>query len=633
VTLETNLFVPVETPDRAFDSDRDKRSQPSYGWLRGLLGEVDQTVLVAILAGLLSCMALVAVAGRTARVSGATPPSSWMGLLDAIRPASAAAVGVVELGAVVVLVLAWWCLLKAARRLRPRVVVAVGMLWAIPLTLGPPLLSLDAYSYIAQGRLAALGIDPYASPPAALYGSWLQGVDPFWRLSLSPYGPLAVLLERIVALPGNAVAALVLLHFIALGALALVTVVVRHFAPSNQRSVVILLTVLNPVVLLQLLGAAHWEALLVALVAAALLAWQRGHPEAAIALASAAAAVKLPAGFALAVLLMLHVFGGPQGRRLRNSATGAAAAIGPWLLLSLVVPNAIGFVSALSTPMNGLTVYAPTTFLAEGVAYVWGLTGGVAPFDTILSVCRAGGVLLAAGVCCALLTTASRRTAGTTIGLGLLVVALLGPILYPWYLAWGLVPLAMGSRRYDRVLAVLSSAFIFTALPGLESLGQELLALGPLWVLTAVSVLIVVTIFTLVGRFGHLREGGRQKLSVGAQWQAWIARPESWRSIARSAASETPVRNRLLTTGSSARMNRIEVLPPKGLAHTGGVPLVSQPVQKAHPACANAIEVILDHSVELTPAAPKWQGSRRGVGDQGGVQDAVVSGEGRVPRV
>jgi alpha-1,6-mannosyltransferase len=612
---------------------RGERSGPSYASLRGLVGNPDRTVVAVALAGLISCCALAAIAGRTARVPGATPPSSWLGLLDRVRGPIPARVGAVEICAVMVLVLAWWCLLKAARRLRPRVVVAVGMLWAIPITLGPPLLSLDAYSYIAQGRLAALGIDPYVSPPAVLYnGSWLQGVDPFWRQTLSPYGPFAVLLERAVALTGSAVVALVLLHLLAFGCLAFVTVVVRQFAPSSQRSIVLLLTVLNPLVLLQLLGAAHWEALLVALLAAALLAWQRGHPEAAIALASTAAAVKLPAGFALAVLLLLNILAGPPGRRLRRTATGALAAAAPWVLLSLFVPNALGFVSALGAPLSGWTAYAPTTLLAEGVSRAWVLTGGAAPFHMILTVCRAGGVLLAAGVCCALLATAARRPAGTTIGLGLLVVALLGPILYPWYLAWGLVPLALSSRRYDRLLALLSSVLIFMALPGLQNLGQRFLELGPLWALGSAALLIVAVAVALVSRFGHLRERGQeqppQDAHNGAQWRTWINVPNSgrpWGATLRRAVSMARLRTVALREGVAAERVDVVVTDEGGAQRdqAGLVPLVSRVVRMVHPARAHAIGVIFDESQELASSPPQWPGPRMGLGDRYGIRDAA----------
>jgi alpha-1,6-mannosyltransferase len=631
------------TPARRSGSDRGERFRPSYASLRGLVGNPDRTVVAVALAGLISCCTLTAIAGRTARVPGATPPSSWLGLLDRDRGPIPARVGAVEICAVLVLVLAWWCLLKAARRLRPRVVVAVGTLWAIPITLGPPLLSLDAYSYIAQGRLAALGIDPYVSPPQVLYsGPWLQGVDPFWRQTLSPYGPFAVLLERAVALTGSAAAALVLLHLIAFGSLALVTVVVRQFAPSNQRSIVLLLTVLNPLVLLQLLGAAHWEALMVALIAAALLAWQRGHPEAAIALASAAAAVKLPAGFALAVLLMLHVLGGSRGRRLQRTATGALAAVAPWLLLSLFVPNALGFLGALGAPLSGWTAYAPTTMLAEVVARAWTLTGATAPFHTILSVCQGGGLLVAAGVCCALLATASRRPAGTTIGLGLLVVALLGPILYPWYVAWGLVPLALSSRRYDRLLALLSSVMIFMALPGLQNLGQRVFDLGPLWVLGSAALLIVAVLVVLVSRFGHLRENGSEKLPEdahdGTQWPTWVYIPNSWRPWAatlRRAVSMARLRTGTLREKFAAERKDVGVPDERTLVRRVDHHHVAADLKTAAMAGlagatkGDQITRVQGAERDLTglvplaysPSPTQWPGPYIGVGDRFGIRD------------
>ena len=508
--------VTLERPPRS-RVGRDEGSGSSHE----VLGRPDRTILAAALTGLLSCCVLVLIAGRAARVPGAVPPSSWLGLTDAVdRPALSAVVGGVEISAVLLLVLAWGWLLRSARRLRARVVVIVGLLWAAPFALGPPVLSLDAYSYLAQGRLAALGIDPYRNPPAALLGgAWLQGVDPFWRHAQSPYGPLAVLLERAVAVTGDPAVALVLLHALALGCLGVVALVVRQLAPRSQRSTVLLLTVGNPVVLLQLLGAAHWEALLVALLAMALLAWQRERPELAIALASTAAAVKLPAGFALAVLLLLHVLGGTPGR-LWRTATGFAAAAVPWLLLSLMVPNAFGFRDALTTPLSGRTLYAPTTLLAEGLAKACGLAGVAVPFDTLLGMCRVSGVLLATGVCCALLATASRRPAGTTIGLGLLVVALLGPVLYPWYCTWGLIPLALTSRGHHRLVALLSGAMTFTALPGCQALGERLLALDPAVLPPTTLVIAVTVVLALTTRSGA---GRRPVAGTGSARQLVLA--------------------------------------------------------------------------------------------------------------
>ncbi len=495
--------------------------------------------------GLLSCAALVLTAGRSARVPGAAPSSSWLGLLGPMRsPMPSATLAGIEIGAVLLLVLAWWWLLRGARRWPVRRLELVGLLWAAPLAMGPPLLSLDAYSYLAQGRLAALGIDPYQHAPSTLGpGVWLRGVDPFWRDALSPYGPLAVLLERASTLPGSPVAALVLLHLLALGALVVLALVVRRLAPSAQRGTVLLLVVVNPLVLLQLLGAAHWEALLVALLALALLAWQRDHPAAALALASTAAAVKLPAAFAVGVFLVLQVLAAGRTRRLQTAATGVAAATAPWLLLSLVVPNALGFAGALSTPLTGRTLYAPTTLLAEAMAKAGALTGGAAHFDSTLSLFRGGGLLLALGVCCVLLVTAGRRPAGTTIGIGLLVVALLGPVLYPWYCTWGLVPLALSSPRHRRLIVLLLSTATFTALPGCAQLGLALLAHGPVAAGFGAALLAAGT-WALHRRCAVLRPPSAHELGVqqdALTCQAWDAQ------------SADPVQEPALRPGAGSR--------------------------------------------------------------------------------
>ena len=422
--------------------------------------------------GLLGCCVLVWVGGRAARVPGAVPPSSWLGLLgEGATGAPSPVAGAVEIVAVALLVLCWWRILVGARQLSPRVVMAIGAVWATPLALGPPLLSLDAYSYLAQGRLAAIGLDPYRHAPAALTDSvWLQGVDPFWRHSLSPYGPLAVLLEHTVTLTGNPVLSLVLLHLLALLCLSVVAASLMRLTNPSYRSAGLLLGVVNPLVLLQVLGAAHWEALLVALLAAALLAWHRAHPLTAMCLASAATAVKLPAGFAVAVLLVTYVLAARPRRRLAASAAATAAAVAPWALLGLWVPNPLGFLGALSAPLDGRTLYAPTTLLAEAVAKLAAVSGVGVPFDPLLSLCRVVGLLTAAAICCALLATGTRRSVAATIGAGLLVVALLGPVLYPWYGTWGLIPLVIAYPQARHRLAVLISVLTFTALPGCHAL-------------------------------------------------------------------------------------------------------------------------------------------------------------------
>jgi alpha-1,6-mannosyltransferase len=80
----------------------------------------------------------------------------------------------------------------------------------------PALLSLDAYSCLAQGEMQRLGLDPYQLGPAALGPSRaLAAVDPFWQQARVPYGPLALLLARLCAATGGTVTQLVALHVVA----------------------------------------------------------------------------------------------------------------------------------------------------------------------------------------------------------------------------------------------------------------------------------------------------------------------------------------------------------------------------------------------------------------------------------
>src|SRR5690348_15812170 len=74
----------------------------------------------------------------------------------------------------------------------PRALRIVAGLWCLPLFLTAPLFSQDAYSYLAQGTLVHIGLDPYRDVPAVLaqhgQAHVLGAVDPFWRHTTAPYG-------------------------------------------------------------------------------------------------------------------------------------------------------------------------------------------------------------------------------------------------------------------------------------------------------------------------------------------------------------------------------------------------------------------------------------------------------------
>jgi alpha-1,6-mannosyltransferase len=150
----------------------------------------------------------------------------------------------------------------------------------------------------------------------------------------------------------------------------------------------------------------------------------------------------------------------------RDLAVVAAAG----LILSALVPDGFGWLRAAMTPAAGLTLYAPTTSLADLLSALSGLWGPVVRFEDLVGPTRAAGVVAAAGILVWLLVTVRDRDARATAGLALLGLAALGPVLYPWYLTWGTVLLAMtvgAARRWATAATLIGS---FLALPHCELL-------------------------------------------------------------------------------------------------------------------------------------------------------------------
>jgi len=110
-------------------------------------------------------------------------------------------------------------------------------------------------------------------------------------------------------------------------------------------------------------------------------------------------------------------------------------------------------------------------------------------------------LLAALAVCAWLLFNSSRIGVVKAIGLSLLAVVVLGPVVQPWYLAWGLVllaPIGFGRWRPILVAATLTGSFI--GFPGGYLLVQEL-GRASLWsVALALAVLLAIPIPPLVTR-------------------------------------------------------------------------------------------------------------------------------------
>lgn len=454
------------------------------------------SALQLALLGASASAALVVASGRAAVPLGVRLEPSLLGLpLPSTDGGTGSAV--VVLLALALLVACWWVLVDAARhgRLSLRAVALVGLAWAVPVLLGPPLLSLDGYAYLAQGEMLAQGLDPYSGGPVLLGPDIAAGrVDPMWRSAPVPYGPVALVLFRAVALATDGLTAGVLaLRLLAVLGVAAGTVVALRLAAPRRGPQVLALTACNPVTLVHLVGGVHVDALLAGLSAVSLLALVRRRVWLAYLLGVLAVAVKVTA-LPLLPFVLVALWRSSHRRVLLSAQVVAVTAL-PFVATLPVVHRPWGFLAALSVPGSSPPWYAPATLLGQ----VLGAAGRLLLLPVHQAWLQSAGTLLALTLGAAtvlLLILAEVRdtspdTGGRTVwraGAALLVVAVCLPALYAWYLAAGMFLLAATAGRRARfVLLALSGGLSFTSLPPLYGSARWPIALAACAALTLLT--------------------------------------------------------------------------------------------------------------------------------------------------
>ncbi|HEY0120070.1 MAG TPA: polyprenol phosphomannose-dependent alpha 1,6 mannosyltransferase MptB [Cellulomonas sp.] len=425
------------------------------------------TVALMGAAGTALVVALV-VAASLAGVPQHVVLPQWWGAWptgDQARPGwGAAAVAVIAALCVVWVHLARTWLRAGARVPRLRTIGLVAVAWATPLTLAGPIGSLDVQSYAAVGRLAQVGMNPYHWGPAWLHDSFAAAVSDEWQYTPTPYGPLQVSLLREIAVgAGNHVGlAVLMIRAVAVIGLAAAVVLALHAAQNGERSSVLLLVALNPLVLVHIVSGAHLDVLVGALAVAVVLLVRRRMPVFAMVVAVIACMLKLP-GLLLVGYVGLDVLRRTDRTALRGRLVELAGAATATVVVTLaVVPDAFGWVGALAVPGRIRSGLAPSTWLSWLIAGVAGVSDphGVAVATTIARVLTAAvGAALAARLLW-YATDGPERAAYAGVGWAMMVLAFSGPTTYPWYLTWGLFAAAVGSRLRGRlVLLALSVAY------------------------------------------------------------------------------------------------------------------------------------------------------------------------------
>jgi alpha-1,6-mannosyltransferase len=332
--------------------------------------------------------------------------------------------------------------------------IATTGFWLAPLLLSVPVFSRDTYSYLAQGALLRDGLDPYLVGPVDNPNSLLDNVSPIWTTTTAPYGPAFILVAKFVTMivGDHVVQGTMLLRLCMLpGLIMLIWAaprVARHVGANSAAALWI--CVLNPLVIIHLMGGVHNEMLMVGLMMAAIALTFERHPIAGVSLIALAVAVKATAGLALPFMVWVwmrqlrerHPWGAVRTWIAATAASGVIFTV-VFAVVTVAAGVGLGWLTALAGSVkivNWLTIPTAVANLIHGIGGLFTTVN----FYAVLDVTRIIGITIIA-ISLPLLWWRFRHTdreALIGIALVMAVVVLFVPAALPWYYTW---PLAIVS--------------------------------------------------------------------------------------------------------------------------------------------------------------------------------------------
>lgn len=415
------------------------------------------------------------------------------------------------------------------------------LLWIAPIVVAPPLLSKDIYSYLAQSAIAYRGMDPYTVSPLRGLGVGnvlTRSVPNLWRDTPAPYGPFFLWIGKgITAVTGDNITAAIFAHrVVALIGLALIVWALPRLARRCGVSPVaaLWLGVMNPLVILHLVGGIHNEALMLGLMLVGIELCFRAiygseplrragtwWPSSAgwlllggTAVISMSSLVKFTSILALGFvgIALAQRWGAtlPALRRAplrqwwsRSRATvwalaASAGILGAVLVIVMVVvcfATGLGFgwTSTLSTGAVVRSWMSMPTLASVSAGRVGVFLGLGDQTQAILDVVRPLGQLIAAVLVVRwmLATLAGRLHPLGALGVSMATVVVFFPFVQAWYLLWAVIPLAAwATRPWFRIATITISAIIaIVVMPTSSNTSGVVLAQGLLAGVIMVAVM------------------------------------------------------------------------------------------------------------------------------------------------
>ncbi|HWH45547.1 MAG TPA: glycosyltransferase 87 family protein [Thermoleophilaceae bacterium] len=355
--------------------------------------------------------------------------------------------------------LLWGAVLLRAGEIRPGVAAGAIAGLHVLFLIAPPLLSQDAFSYIAYARLGVEhDLGPYTHAPVDIPADPVFGFAGS-KDAESVYGPAFTLLTYPLA-PLGVPTAFWLLKGIAalssLGVVALVWVAVRRL--GRDPVLPAMFVGLNPHVVVHVVGGAHNEALVMLVVMAGVVLFLAGREPAGAFAATAAASLKASAGLVVPFLVL-------GARRVVPAVAGAAlaGALIAGVALAAFGADALDALGVLSSNQDRTSRWSFPYKTAE-------LLGVLLPGERVDyrdAVRAAYGVAFAAVALTLMWRTWQRRIDPVTAAAWATAAILVSSAwLVPWYALW-LLPLAalVPDRRLWLTSAALSAWMLAIAVP------------------------------------------------------------------------------------------------------------------------------------------------------------------------
>ncbi|WP_273351902.1 polyprenol phosphomannose-dependent alpha 1,6 mannosyltransferase MptB [Corynebacterium resistens] len=363
--------------------------------------------------------------------------------------------------------------------------------WVAPILFTAPIFTQDIYSYLAQGSIAAQGLDPYSAGPVDLLGiqdPLARSVPLLWAHSPAPYGPIALGYSALVSMvTGNSILGGIIAHRI----ISLLGIVLAGWALVRlARRCDILgqsalwLGVLNPLVILHLIAGIHNESVMMGLLLAGMELVLRGvdnepRPKTSrwilftlgLALITGAGLVKVTAlmGLGFAGVAIARWFGGSWGDLVKAAALCVAVAALVATAVSMGTGVGFGWASAQGGAAEIVSWMSISSVLGLTSGFLGMLLGLGDHQQTALAAARTLGLLVGVAWVIRMLFAAFRGRIHPVGGLGVATFFLVVffPVVHPWYLLWAILPLAAwANRALFHVIAVgYSVAFSFFILP------------------------------------------------------------------------------------------------------------------------------------------------------------------------